>query len=133
MTLRTARPSRTRATPGSASAAASTASRAASAATSMVPRSLPFTCTARVTASRTSAVGSTAGKATSSTTCSAWPSTCHSAWQACGVTGLSISTIASRASWRTARPASLASSNFTTWFSSSISAAIAVLKLWRRP
>ena len=118
---------------GSALASASTCSRGASAATSMVPRNLPLTCTARVTASRTSAAGSACGNGTSSSSACAWPNSCHSAWLECGVIGLSSNTAASSASWRTARPAGLASSNFATAFISSITAAIAVLKLWRRP
>ncbi len=51
----------------------------------------------------------------------------------CGMIGLSSSTIASSASWRTARPCSLVSSNFASALSSSITAAIAVLNAWRRP
>ena len=65
----------------------------------------------------------------------AWscPGACHSAWHTCGTMGESTRTAISRASWRTARPGALTSLKRRTAFSSSMTAAIAVLKLRRRP
>ena len=96
------------------------------------PRSLPLTCTTTSIASRTSASASTCGQR-SSMTAPAWPSSCHSAWQACGTTGDRPSTTISSASCMTARPCALRSSNFASAFISSITAAIAVLNVRRVP
>ena len=61
------------------------------------------------------------------------PRPCQSAWHTCGVIGDSTNTAISSASWRTARPCGLPSLKRCTAFKSSITAAIAVLKLRRRP
>ncbi len=98
----------------------------------MCARNLPFTCTTICTVADCNACASTSGQG-SSTSAVLCPNPRHSAWLACGMIGDSASTAISNASCATLRSCAPACGNLATAFRSSMTAAIAVLKVRRRP
>src|SRR6204780_4486242 len=132
ITLRTAEVPMNFCTLGSARAAARTAASSASTATVTCARNLPFTCTTNCTVADCRACASTSrqGSSISAVLC---PNPNQSAWVTCGMIGDSVSTAISKASCETLRSCAPACGNLATAFNSSMTAAIAVLKVRRRP
>src|SRR5580692_361785 len=132
MTLRTAEVPTNFWTLASARAAARTVASSASTATVICARNLPFTCTTICTVADCNACASTSrqGSSISAVLC---PNPRQSAWVTCGMIGDSAITAISNASCETLRSCGAACGNLATAFNSSMTAAIAVLKVRRRP
>src|ERR1035441_1797728 len=116
----------------SANAASRNTSSPAATGTVIRARSLPFTCTTIWAVACSSASASTAVHG-SSINARLWPNALHITWVPCGMMGESVSTAISNASCLTLRSEGVACGNLTKLFRSSMTAAIAVLNVRRRP